>query len=207
MLLEEEYSLGSRLSRVHRRHSDVLEFVFISGNVSMQVKQVGICWLADIRSSLVSLLSFVSVDSLICWLADIRSSLTSLLSFVSVDSLICLLAEIRSSLASLSSFVSVDSLRCWLADIRSSLACVSSSVSMANLSRLVAASFSSLPLLSSSISMADLSQTCFSFFVRLLSDPVAVSSLSFLSNSFSSLCYNLLGIAKRVFFIPLFFSL
>ena len=42
MLLEEEYSLGSRLSRVHRRHSDVLELIFIPGNVSMQVEQVGI---------------------------------------------------------------------------------------------------------------------------------------------------------------------
>ena len=41
MLLEEEYSLGSRLSRVHRRHSDVLELIFIPGNVSMQVEQVG----------------------------------------------------------------------------------------------------------------------------------------------------------------------
>ena len=42
MLLEEKYSLGSRLSRVHRRHSDVLELMFIPGNVSMQVEQVGI---------------------------------------------------------------------------------------------------------------------------------------------------------------------
>ena len=41
MLLEEEYSLGSRLSQVHRRHSDVLELIFI-GNVSMQVEHVGI---------------------------------------------------------------------------------------------------------------------------------------------------------------------
>ena len=42
MLLEEEYSLGSHLSRVHCRHSDVLELIFIPGNVSMQVEQVGI---------------------------------------------------------------------------------------------------------------------------------------------------------------------
>ena len=42
MLLEEEYSLGSRLSQVHHRHSDVLELIFIPRKVSMQVEQVGI---------------------------------------------------------------------------------------------------------------------------------------------------------------------
>ena len=40
-----QYRLGSSLSRVYqvyRRHSDLLELIFIPGNVSMQVEQVGI---------------------------------------------------------------------------------------------------------------------------------------------------------------------
>ena len=39
MLLEEEYNLDSHLSRVHHRHSDILEIIFIPGNVSIQVEQ------------------------------------------------------------------------------------------------------------------------------------------------------------------------
>ena len=56
-----------------------------------------------------------------------------------------------------------------------------------------------LLILASSTVATDLLQTCFSFFVRLLSCLVAVSSLSFLSNSFSSPRYNLLRMAKRWF--------
>ena len=42
-------------------------------------------------------------------------------------------------------------------------------------------------------------QSCFSFFVRLLSRLVAVSNLGFLSNLFSSPFYNLLRMAKLCF--------
>ena len=94
---------------------------------------------------------------------------------------------------------------------------------MANLSCLVAASFSSLPLLSSSVSMANLSCLVATFisssFLRLglcfhlvsilslsisianLSCLVATifSSLSFLSNSFSSPRFNLLRVARCCF--------
>ena len=46
MLLEEEYSLGSHLSRVHRKHSDVLELIFIPGNVSMQMDR----WVSELKT-------------------------------------------------------------------------------------------------------------------------------------------------------------
>ena len=87
----------------------------------------------------------------------------------------------------------------------SSLAVLSSSVSMANLSRLVAAFFSSLAFLSSSISMAKLSQlvaATFSSFALLSSTAnlaTTFSSLSFLSNSFSSTHFNLLRVARCSF--------
>ena len=72
---------------------------------------------------------------------------------------------------------------------------------------MVATIFFSLAFLSSSglhgqleqFGSYHLLQTCFSFFVRLLSRLVAVSSLSFLSNSFSSPLYNLLRMAKHCF--------
>ena len=84
-----------------------------------------------------------------------------------------------------------------VATIFSSLAFLFYSVFMAKLSRLVAASFFSLALLPSSISTANLATT--------------FSSLSFLSNSFSSPCFNLLRVGRRCFWwssvsYDLFFS-
>ena len=87
--------------------------------------------------------------------------------------------------ALLSSSVSRANLSCVVATIFSSLAFLSLSVSMVKLSHLVATSFSSLALLFSSISLANLATT--------------FSCLSFLSNSFSSPCFNLLRVARRCF--------
>ena len=66
---------------------------------------------------------------------------------------------------------------------------------------MVATIFFSLAFLSSSVSMVKLpsSPDLLSFFARLLSRLVAVSSLSFLSISFSSPRYNLLSMANHCF--------
>ena len=165
MLLEEEYSLGSRLSRVHRRHSDVLELIFIPGKVSMQVEQVGI-WTEDISAWNEYMAAWTwccswsgsrsSKSCLCCMRAVTHSILASLSSSVLTASLRWWLADWCSSLAALSELVSAASLRCWLSDIRSSLASLLSFVSEDSLICWLSDIRSSLASLLSLVSAASL---------------------------------------------------
>ena len=165
----------------------LMSWSWFSGNISMQVEQVGI-WTDDISAWNESMAAWT-------WCCSWSRSRSS------KSRLCCMRAATHCILASLSSSVSAASLRWWLADRCSSLALLSSYVSMANLSCVVATIYSILSFLSNSFSSPR--------FIRLRVARRRFSWLSvsrsrlFLALSFSRLSFLCSSVSVKVFFLSM----